>query len=241
MLRFIICDDEKEAQESVSLAIAKVMMPYDYDYRISKFTGYDEELQEVIKDDKDEKVYLLDVEMPKVSGLEIASEIRESGDWKSMILFVSAHPECKDDIFHQRLMAIDFISKYYQYEKRLEESLNKVMDIYSSENALTFNYDYITYRIPISKIIYIEKATGDKKCIIMTESKKKYEITSTLKELKKKLPKEFYQTHKACIVNTKRIEYVDYVENIIKFYNEEITKLLSSRSKKGLRKYVESN
>ena len=33
-----------------------------------------------------------------VGGLEIASEIREIDD-KSYIIFVTSHPECKNDIF----------------------------------------------------------------------------------------------------------------------------------------------
>ena len=115
MLRFITVEDDLEALERTVMAIRTIMMPYDYDYRISKFTKYNEELEKMIKDPGEQKVYILDIEMSKVSGLEIASEIRENGDWESMIIFVSAHPECKDDIFYSRLMALDFISKYFEY------------------------------------------------------------------------------------------------------------------------------
>ena len=119
MLRFITCDDNNEALEKTVLSIRKIMMPYDYDYKINKFNSYNEQLKEIIKEKGDQKVYLLDIELPKVSGLEIASEIRESGDWESMIIFVSVHPECKDDIFFSRLMALDFISKFSNIGKLL--------------------------------------------------------------------------------------------------------------------------
>jgi len=238
MLRFITVEDNVEALERTVLAIRTIMMPYDYDYRISKFTRYNEELEKLIKDSSEQKVYILDIEMPKVSGLEIASEIRENGDWESMIIFVSAHPECKDDIFYSRLMALDFISKYFDYEKRLEESLIKVLDIYNIKNTLIFNYDYITYRVPISKILYIEKMTSNKKCLIVTESGEKFEVVSTLKDLMKKLNKDFYQSHKSCIVNTKKIYQVDYISNQITFYNNTQTNLLSARCKRGLKQYV---
>jgi len=136
------------------------------------------------------------------------------------------------------LMAIDFVSKFHQYEMRLEGSLEKVLDIYNRKNILIFNYNYITYRVPINKILYIEKVTGNKKCIIATESGEKFEITSTLKDLMKKLTTDFYQSHKACVVNVKQISQVDYVEGLITFYNNEQINLLSARCKKGLRKYV---
>lgn len=238
MLRFITVEDDNEALEKTVLAIRKIMMPYDYDYRISKFTKYDQELERIIKDPGEQKVYILDIEMPKVSGLEIASEIRENEDWESIIIFVSGHPEFKDDIFYSRLMVLDFISKYFQYEKRLEESLTKVLDIYNVRKTLIFSYDYITYRVPINKILYIEKITSNKKCLIVTENGEKFEVVSTLKNLMSKLTTDFYQSHKSCVVNTKKIYQVDYISNLITFYNKTQTNLLSARCKKGLKKYV---
>jgi len=238
MLRFIACDDNEEVLEKMVLSIRKIMMPYDYDYKINKFTKYNEELKKIINTKGDQKVYLLDIEMPEISGLEIASEIRENGDWESMIIFISVHPELKDNIFFKRLMALDFISKYYSYEKRLEESLNKVLEIYNINTVLTFTFDYITYRVPATKILYIEKVTGDKKCIIVSEDEEEYEVISSLKQIMKKLPPYFYQTHKACIVNTKKISQVDYVDNLITFNNKITTNLLSQRSKKGLKEHV---
>jgi len=237
MLRFITCDDNTEALEKSVLAITKIMMPYDIDYKINKFTRYNEELEKIIKAPGEQKIYILDVELPKVSGLEIASEIRENGDWESMIIFVSAHPECKDDIFFSRLLALDFISKYFNYEQRLEETLLKVLEIYNLNNMLTFSFDYVTYRIPINKILYIEKQTSNKKCLIVMESGEQFEVVSTLKKLLTKLNSDFYRSHKSCIVNTRKIYKVDYIDNLITFYNDVQTNLLSARNKKGLKQY----
>ena len=80
MLRFITCDDNNEALEKTVHTITKIMMPYDYDYKVSKFNNYCEELKKLIKSPADQKIYILDVEMPKVSGLEIATEIRDQDD-----------------------------------------------------------------------------------------------------------------------------------------------------------------
>lgn len=241
MIRFIACDDTEEALDKAAKAIQRVMMSYDFDYKISKFTKYDEELHNLIKSKSEQKVYILDVQMPKVSGLEIASEIRDSGDWDSMIIFVSAHPECKDDIFFSRLMALDFISKFFDYKERLEKSLLKVLEIYDKKTVLIFTFDYTTYRVPINKILYIEKVTDEHKCIIATENGKKYEVTSTLKDLANKLNDNFYQTHKKCIVNVKNIDEVDYITNTITFDNKMQTKLLSDRNRKGLKAYLETH
>ena len=239
MLRFITCDDNNEALEKTVHTITKIMMPYDYDYKVSKFNNYCEELKMLIKSPADQKIYILDVEMPKVSGLEIATEIRDQGDWESMIIFVSAHPECKDDIFFSRIMAIDFISKYFDYEKRLEETLKKVLEIYNTKKQLLFNYEHAIYNVPLNKILYIEKVTGDKKCIIRCEGKKRYEVIAPLRFIISKLSEEFYQTHKSCIVNVKQIAQVDFAYGLITFKDGSQTDLLSVRCKRGLRKHVE--
>ena len=139
MLKFIICEDNKEALEIANRAVTKAMMDYDVEYKVLKFTKYDSKLKEEIRDELNTKIYILDLELPIVSGLEIASEIRNTDD-DSMILFVTAHPECKNDIFYSRLEAIDYISKYYRYEERIEETINYIMT--KKYRTKTFSYTY---------------------------------------------------------------------------------------------------
>ena len=40
MLRFIICEDNKEHLDRLCNIINKVMMPYNFEYKINKFTQY---------------------------------------------------------------------------------------------------------------------------------------------------------------------------------------------------------
>ena len=103
MLRFIICEDNKDFLGRLSNIINQVMMPYNFEYKINKFTQYNKEVKQIIKTKNEQKVYVLDIELPEVSGLEIASEIREK-DLESIIIFVTSHTECKNDIFYSRLL-----------------------------------------------------------------------------------------------------------------------------------------
>ena len=110
MLRFIICEDNKDFLNRLSNSITKVMMPHNFEYKINKFTQYNKEVEEIISTKDEIKIYVLDIELPEVSGLEIASRIRED-DLESIVIFVTSHPEFKNDIFYSRLLAIDYISK----------------------------------------------------------------------------------------------------------------------------------
>ena len=78
MLRFIVCEDNKDFLSRLCNTINKVMMPYNFEYKISKFTDYNKEVEEIIKRKNEQKVYILDIELGDISGLEIASEIREN-------------------------------------------------------------------------------------------------------------------------------------------------------------------
>jgi two-component system response regulator AgrA len=237
MLNFIICEDNKESLNKVSTLLNKVMMPYNFDYKIHKFTQYNNTLQALISDTTIQKIYILDVELPEVSGLEIASEIREK-DWNSVIIFLTAHTECKDDVFYSRLLAIDYIAKNVLSYSRLADTIKVVLDRLNHEKILIFKYDSITYRIPHNSILYIEKVQSNKKCLIITEEGETYEVCETISNLLKILGKDFYQSHKSCIVNVTKIKHIDCIENFITFKNGVQTELLSYRHRKDLKEYV---
>ncbi len=237
MLNFIICEDNQEYLNRIGTLLTKIMMPYNFEYRIHKFMKYEQKFRNLINDNTTQKVYILDVELPEVSGLEIASEIREN-DWNSIIIFVTAHTECKDDIFYSRLLAIDYIAKNKLSYDRLEETIKVVLDKFSNERVYAFNYNSVTYRIPYKNILYIEKVPRDKRVNIVTESGEVYEDANTITNLNEKLGKNFYLTHKSCLVNLKQIKHIDYSQGIITFKNGVKTDLLSKRHKKDLKNYV---
>ena len=62
MIKFIICDDNKEALDIANKAVTKAMMNYDVEYKVLKFTRYDDKLKEQIKDELNTKIYILDIE-----------------------------------------------------------------------------------------------------------------------------------------------------------------------------------
>ena len=213
------------------------MMNHELEYKILKFTDYNKNLKSIIKDPNDIKIYILDIELPIVSGLEIGSEIREIDD-DSKIVFVTAHPECKDDIFYSRLDAIDFISKYYKYEERLESTIEHIIKKLYKNRTLDFTYNYVFYRIFYKEITYIEKSPSQNKCIIHLLNGEEKFISTTISKLKKELGDMFYQTHKSCLVNLSNIKKIDFAKFTIYFKNGKSTDLLALPARKGLRKRV---
>lgn len=237
MIKFVICEDSNEALETASKYVVKALMNYDIEYKILKFNEYNNKFKKVMNDDTDIKIYILDIELPTISGLEIASEIREI-DNESIIIFVTAHSECKNDIFYSRLGAIDFISKYNRYKERLAETITYVIDNMYKNKVLSFTYNHVQTKLRYKEINFIEKATSQNKCIIHEVSGDQKFVTTSIVKLKGKLKPMFYQTHKSCLVNLDNVREVDYSTSTIYFKNGEKTNLISPASRKGLKKYV---
>lgn len=237
MLRFIVCEDNKDFLGRLCNIINRVMMPYNFEYKINKFTTYSKEVGEIIRKKYEQKVYILDIELGDVSGLEIASEIREK-DLDSIIIFVTAHNECKNDIFYSRLLAIDYISKDRFWQDRFESTLVHTIKAVNRRRVLAFDFNHNSYRVPFDDILYIEKVQDNPKCIIYTENGTKYEINSTITKLISILGPNFFQSHKSCIINIDKIKKINYADNTITFINNECVYLLSNRKKKELKEYV---
>ena len=237
MLRFVVCEDNKDFLGRLCTIINKAMMPYNFEYKISKFAEYTKEVEEIIIRKHEQKVYVLDIELGDISGLEIASEIREH-DLESIIIFVTAHNEFKNDIFYSRLLAIDYIPKDRLWADRFESTIKYTIKAINKRRVLSFEYNYNSYRIPFDDILYIEKIQENQKCLIKTENGSEFEVISSIAKLLKKLGPNFFQSHKSCIVNIEKIKKVNYADNTITFTNNECVYLLSNRKKKQLREYV---
>lgn len=238
MLKFILYDDKESTFEQTSKIINSFMMSTDYEYRIEKYSKYDSNLEELIENDKDEKIYLLDVEVPKVNGITLATKIRKD-DWNSIIIFLTSHEVYREQAFSERLMILDYICKKGDYPTILKGCINTALSaLDKNKNTLIYKFSSIVYRIPISEILYVVKIPLNKKCMIHTVSNENFEIAGSIIKIAEKLGPQFYQSHKSCIVNVRNVRIVDTCNNIIIFKNGERINLLSTRMKKGFEEYV---
>ena len=234
MLKFIVYEDSLKYIEEYTDIINKIMINKNYDYRILKFSRFTSELKKEMYSVGDEKIFLLDIQTPDVSGIEIAAKIREV-DWESIIIFITNYSQYKNEIFAKRLSVLDYITKDSNFKDTLTETINVALKALGREDILVYTFNHITYRVPIKSIAYIEKANVGKKNYIITLNGEEYEIAGTIKDLQTKLGKRFFRSHNSCLVNLDNIKTINYGEKTITFINDEEIELLSVRSKKGLK------
>lgn len=233
MLKIIICEDNQVCLEKAISATHKALGNYDIDYKICKYLSFCKEFEEDINDKINKKIYILDIELPDISGLQIAEKIRKD-DWDSIIIFVTSHPECRNDIFYSRLLAFDYISKYTTYEKRLQQSIEEASKIVGKRRVFIYKYNRIIYRLEYDEILYFERLNGTKKWLIHIESGNIYEISGNIEEILEKLDDSFVLSHKSCIVNMNKVKYVNYDKGNITLINGEIIDKLAFRQRKNL-------
>ena len=212
-------------------------MKYDIEYKVYKFPKYTNELKKLINENGNVKIYILDVELPGISGLEIASEIREDDD-DSIIIFATAHPDYRDDIFYSRLSAIDYIPKQQLYQERLQNTIEYVIDKKYKNKSISIISKHNHCKILYKEINYIEKCQMQNKCIIHLVDGETKEVITSITKMKEQLGNTFFQTHKSCLVNLKNIKNIDYSNCIITFQNGDKTTLFAVATKKELREHA---
>lgn len=233
MINFILCDDNDYVRELNERMISRVAMPYDFNYTINSFDRYNIKLKNLINTPSDIKIYILDLELPNKSGLDIAKEIRKV-DWDSIIIILTSHDELELSILKQRLLILDFISKFDNYEKRIEEVINMVIEKIDTKKIISFKSQKELHHVKLDNVMYVFKDNETDKTTIVTVDGE-YPVRDPLSSIADKLDSRFYQTHRACYVNLDKIESVDFKNSIVYFNNDTSIAYLSRNYKKELR------
>ncbi len=232
MVNFIIYEDEKKFREKYISIILKIIGGMKIAYRILEFDKYDRNTAVNIKKIVGKKIYILDIEVPGKSGLDLAREIRNNGDWESPMIVVTTHEQLKDTAFTSKMLMLDFISKFYNCENSLYDTLKLALEIIEKNQSLNFQYNGELLQIPYGDILYIEKNVEDLYSTIVTKTEK-MKIKKTISSIEEELSQDprFFRTHRSCIVNLDKITSVELRKCVIHF--GEIETPLLSRDKKS--------
>lgn len=232
MINFIIYEDEKKYRELYVSIILKVIGSLQYAYKIIEIDKYDKTTMSKINKLVGKKIFILDIEVPGKSGLDLAREIRNTGDWNSQMIVATTHEQLKNATLTSRMLMLDFITKYYNLEESLKECLKICLNIVETHQSLNFQYNGELYQIPYNDILYIEKNVDDPYSTIVTKDKD-IEIKRTMSTIENDLKEDerFFRTHRSCIINIDNVTSIELKDNIINFGKKSTT--LLSRDKKG--------
>ena len=238
MIDFIICEDERQLANKYREIAEKVLMKYDIDYRFNIFEDYSKEWKKIAKGENF-KIYILDIKTENGSGLDAARYIREElDDWQSMIIIVTAYPEYKYEALGNRLMLVDFVNKFNDFDNRLYKAIQISLKNHDKRpNSLKYTYKKTLYNIEYHKIIYIEKEKDNKRCLIKTKEHDYY-IQGNLTQVEKKLDNRFIKCNRSYIINLEQVDSYDTKNNKITFKNGSTLYAISRDKKKEIINHV---
>jgi len=229
VVNFIICDDNRKDREKVEKIVDKFMMKNQLHYEKHLFDDYDDTFLKLVKKKIAFKVYILDIEAPSMSGIDVARIIRNR-DVNSVLIFLTGHNELAETVIRNDFLFLSFINKFDNCEERLINALGECLKILGVRKNLRFKDNGILYTIAFDDILYITRDSVDRKCIIKTDYSE-FRVNKTLTDMENMVSDAFTRTHKSCIVNLKRVVSVNKQHKIIKFDDGSETDLISKTYK----------
>ena len=211
MLRIAICDDEIKDIKIIKELTVNLLDALQLTYEIEEFLDGSLLLDSVISFD----IILLDIEMEKMNGIEVARKLRVYNR-DSKIIFITNSPKYMRTGYSVKadgyfLKPIDKIEFNYELTNILKEDM--------IDSKFILDKRISPYKIYINAILYIEYR--DRKTIIHF---KDHEIATplTLKEWESLLGNYYFsQCHKAYIVNLRMIRKLNS-DSIILSNDEEL-------------------
>lgn len=232
MTNVILCDDNKKDLKVVESIVNDFMLKNKIDYNIHLFNDYNKDFYSLFDSKLSSKIYLLDIETPSKSGIDVAREIRKR-DLDSIIIFLTAHEELGNIVLKNDLLFLSFINKFDNCEKRLISCLKKAMRLLSKKQVLRLEDGNTIYTINLDDILYITKDSYERKTVIKTDYSE-FKVNISLSDINNLLDDRFTQTHRSCIINKDRTAKIDKHNREITFDTSEVIDLMSDKYKKEL-------
>ncbi|WP_106496507.1 LytR/AlgR family response regulator transcription factor [Lentibacillus sp. Marseille-P4043] len=218
----LIVDDERYARQELK----HLLEQFSFINIIGEADSGSEAIIKSLKLQPD--VVFLDVEMPKISGMEVAKSLRELKK-VPYIIFATAYPQFAAEAF--RLEAVDYLLKPYD-EAQLEQAIDRIkvkfLPSFPVDNSIFGKLAIetegeIDYLFP-KEILYIYREEKFSKIIT---KKEEFQVKITLKELESRLtPYNFFRIHKSYLVN------LNYVSRLIPWFNGAFHLELEDREEK---------
>ncbi|MEK5505785.1 LytTR family DNA-binding domain-containing protein [Paenibacillus sp. FSL P4-0113] len=168
-------------------------------------------------------LFILNIEFPNLSGIEIAKTIRKN-NYTCPIIFISSFKEYMEQVF--KVNPFDYILKPVTKNK-LYPALNraiKYLDFDISKFMFTFNK--VFYSLSFNEIIYFEK---NKRRVLIHTPTDIYITLLQTRALLSKVNDNFVQVHTSFIVNVKYVKKISNNTIIANLNDKQIVEIPISR------------
>lgn len=208
-MRIAICDDEEVQQKLLQKYLKEWADTNNIPLETSLFPS-GEAFLFAWEDYKNYDLLILDIEMGKLNGMELADKIRRQ-DEDIPILFVTGYDQYMSQGYE--VAALHYLLKPLDKGK-LFTVMNKLKEKEKAEEKLLFQTDNGVISLPVSKIWYIE--ANAHQCILYTADEE-HILHSSIGEMIKYLENQpsFIRCHRSYLVNIQHVAAIIKPELIL--------------------------
>lgn len=196
--RIAICDDVDEDVQYLVSVVNQWAKRTTISMNIETFSSAESFLFRY-EENKDYDILLLDVEMKKMSGIELAKRIR-SIDHHAEIIFTTSHFELSGEGYE--VDALHYLVKPIAKEKLMEVLSKAAQKLSVEPPSLVISCNGETVKLLETDIQYIESFLH---YIVVHTQSTEYKLKENLSVLEEKLSSDFYRTHRSYLVSLKHI------------------------------------
>ncbi|MBU8906633.1 LytR/AlgR family response regulator transcription factor [Desertibacillus haloalkaliphilus] len=209
--KVVIIDDELHSRDELTFLLER----YQEVEVVGEADSGEKGLEVVMRKEPD--VAFVDIEMPQMSGLELA---KATGNMKKvpLIIFATAYPDYAVNAF--RVQALDYLVKPFD-EEQLDDTINRVKQRLTPSDK-TEEKSLVTAKLAVEdegRIVYLVPTDitylfrEGRETMICTKDRK-FRSRTPIKDLEEKLKGyAFFRTHKSYLVN------LDKIEELIPWFN----------------------
>lgn len=202
-MRIAICDDNIEFLNQIKEIVARILCDeIQVENDITCFQNGQVLLEKMQKGEDDVDLLLLDIDMPEISGLEVAKMVREMGK-ESLLMFISSYENYVFDTFEYN--PFRFIRKG-KLQQELPIALRAAKETYqkNKKRYVVVRCDEGEVRIEETEIMYFDMVR--RQIRICLADGRVFHTWRTMKELQQELsPERFSKIHSGCVVNLKYV------------------------------------
>lgn len=219
MIKMAICDDDTRILDKAETLVQAFNRTHkeEVNYSVEKYSS-PQTLCDDVLEGKIFDVFLLDMEMPEMSGVSLAGKIREQIP-SCVIIFLSSHTEFQYTQEGYKVQALRYVSKLIM-ETVLTEALEAAIQAHQKgeDSYYTLSHYSDIVRIPLGEILYVHRVK--RMAVIVTEKRGEFQIKRPLRDIYAELNDlRFVFVDRSCFVNLNQI--MSLAENEVTLKNGE--------------------
>lgn len=206
MIRIAVCEDSIPVQAQIEDHISEILT----DCPVEIFSSGEGLLSFLSREKRRFSLYLMDISLPGISGIETAAAIRERDPY-ALIIYITDYKEYVYEVFET--LPYRFITKPIDkdiFHKAISDAVNYITD---RGELFHFHVDRVQYQIPFQEIIYFE---SNLRRVTLHTGKEAFSFYGRLRDLSEHLnPMLFVRTHASYLVNMEYIRSIRDAEVLL--------------------------